>query len=200
MSGDAMLIPAGTVFTSRVCFENLSAADYGSLLTALDPRLLAHADPAGWGDAVTGVGGGKPFGFGSVSIDVHPVKVETAAMRYLAADGEVPGVAEAVTGFRARVTQRAAATWPALRHALTLRFVSDDLVWYPPGQGAKGDAEFDHSFEFFSRTTGLTLSAKVRDLIVLPSAAQAAAKQELDSAIGERPLDNGQPRRRGERP
>jgi RAMP superfamily len=199
MSGDAVLIPAGTAFTGRVCFENLSAADYGSLLAALDPRLLAHADPAGWGEAVTGVGGGKPFGFGSVNIDVRPVKVQTAAMRYLGAAGEVPDVSGAVTEFHARVPQRAAAGWPALRHALTLGFVSDDLVWYPPGQGVKGDPEFDRSFEFFSRTTGLTLSAKVRDLIVLPSAAQPAAGQELDSAAGERALDTGQPRQRRER-
>ena len=48
MSSDAALIPAGTVFTGRVCFENLSAADYGSLLAALDPRLLAAPTrPAG---------------------------------------------------------------------------------------------------------------------------------------------------------
>lgn len=199
MSGDAALIPAGTVFTGRVCFENLSAADYGSLLAALDPRLLAGADPAGWEEAVTGVGGGKPFGFGSVSIDVRPVTVQTAAMRYLGAAGEIPDVTDAVTEFRAQGTRRAAATWPALRHALTLGFVSDDLVWYPPGQGVKGNPEFDRSFEFFSRTTGLTLSKKVRDLVVLPDAAQPTAEQELDSAAGERPLDNGQPPRRRER-
>ena len=41
---------------------------------------------------MTGVGGGKPFGFGSVSIDVRPVTVQTAAMRYLGEAGEVPDV------------------------------------------------------------------------------------------------------------
>lgn len=199
MSGHAALIPAGTVFTGRVCFENLSAAGYGSLLAALDPRLLDQAGLDGWGDAVTGVGGGKPFGFGSIRIDVQPVTVQTVAMRYLGEPGQVPDVAEAVGKFRARVGPRVTATWPALRHALTLGFVSDDLVWYPPGPGVKGEPEFDRSFEFFSRTTGLRLAKKVRDLVVLPSAVQSAAGQELDSAVGERPLDAGQPRRREER-
>ena len=53
---------------------------------------------------MTGVGGGKPFGFGSVRVDVGPVMVQTAAMRYLGEPGAVPDIAEAVTEFRAWVT------------------------------------------------------------------------------------------------
>jgi CRISPR-associated protein (TIGR03986 family) len=200
MTSRAALIPAGTVFTGRVCFENLSAADYGSLLAALDLRLLALAGVSGWDEAVTALGGGKPFGFGSVQIEVRPAAVQTAVMRYLGAPGEVPEVAAAVTAFRARLTPRAAAAWPAIRNAQALGFVSDELVWYPPGPGAKGDPEFDRSFEFFSRTTGLAQAKKVRDLVVLPSAAQSAAEQELDSAGGERPQEDVQRRQRGRRP
>ena len=43
LGSEVALIPAGTVFTGRVAFDNLSLADYGSLLAALDPRLLAGA-------------------------------------------------------------------------------------------------------------------------------------------------------------
>ena len=67
--------------------------------------------------------------------------------------------------------------------------MSDDLVWYPPGPAPRATRSLTSSFEFFSRTTGLTLSKKVRDLVVLPDAARPAAEQELDSAAGERPLE-----------
>jgi hypothetical protein len=35
---------------------------------------------------VISVGGGKPLGFGSVSIDIEPMLVQTAQVRYLGAD------------------------------------------------------------------------------------------------------------------
>ena len=79
------------MFTGRVAFDNLSLADYGSLLVALDPRLLAGTDSADWEGVVTSVGGGKPFGFGAVSIDVEPVLVQTARARYLGEAAQVIG-------------------------------------------------------------------------------------------------------------
>jgi CRISPR/Cas system CSM-associated protein Csm3 (group 7 of RAMP superfamily) len=194
-SRHALLVPAGTVFTGRVCFENLSAQDYGSLLAALDPRLLDAAGAGDWLAAVTSVGGGKPFGFGAVSIDVTAESVHTAAGRYLGREQDVPGVAEAVSAFRGTVPRPVAATWAALRNALTLGFIPDDQVWYPPGaKGAKGDADFDRSFEFFSRTTGLTLKDKdkVRDLVVLPPADAASEAQKLDSMAGEHATGDGE--------
>jgi hypothetical protein len=189
---DVVLIPAKTVFTGRVCFENLTIEDYGSLLAALDPRLLGTAGQANWQDSVTSVGGGKPFGFGAVSIDVRPEGVHTAVGRYLGGDEEVPSPADAVQAFTASVRQGVKATWPALRNVLHLGFIRNELVWYPPGsKGSKGDADFDRSFEFFARTTGLTLTEKVRDLISLPPADAPAERQVLDSAAGERPVAGG---------
>jgi hypothetical protein len=196
---DAVLIPAGTVFTGRVCFENLSTEDYGSLLAALDPRSLGAAGQAEWQGAVISLGGGKPFGFGAVCLDVAVEAVHTAAGRYLGQEEEVPGTAEALRAFADNVPQNVKATWPALRNALQLGFVPDDLVWYPPGsKGNKGDAEFDRSFEFFAHTNGLALSEKERDLISLPSASAPKEDQALDSAAGERPIAGGRPpQRRG---
>ena len=89
----------------------------------------------------------------------------------------------AVEAFRGQVPQPVSATWQALRHALTFGFVSDELVWYPPGpDGAKGSEEFDKSFEFFPRTAGLELKDKIRELVVLPDAAASPGAQVLDSA------------------
>jgi CRISPR-associated protein (TIGR03986 family) len=192
LGSQVALIPAGTVFTGRVSFDNLSPADYGSLLAALDPRLLAGADSADWDGVVTSVGGGKPFGFGAVTVDVEPLSVQTARARYLGGAAAVPGVAAAVGVFRSRVPQPVSATWQALRHALTFGFVSDDLVWYPPGpDGAKGSEDFDKGFEFFPRTAGLELKDKVRDLVELPDAAAPPGAQVLDSRAGERRKEQG---------
>lgn len=214
LSQKVTLIPAGTVFTGRVAFDNLDAADYGSLLAALDPRHLAEVGAGDWGDSVIGVGGGKPFGFGSVIVDVKRAKAESAAQRYLGAsassgrgdqvtstDGDQAGAAaddgrrerlEAVRAFRDRMDRVAGdvvtKTWPALRNLLAFGFIADELVWYPPSTGEPGDEDYDKSFEFFSRTTGAMFKDKVRDLIDLPDAAGSAEEQVLDSAAGERRL------------
>ena len=180
------LIPAGTVFEGRITFDNLDATEYGSLLAALDPRMLAKADETSWEHTVTSVGGGKPFGFGSVTIDVKPLKTETPGQRYLGEAAPVaPDEEAAITAFRTEIPDTAHAHWAALRNALTFGFIDDAMVWYPPGSGERGDENYDKSFEFFAHTTGLRLSDGYRDLVELPDAAQSAARQELDSEAGE---------------
>lgn len=117
---EVQLIPAGSVFTGRIRFDNLNVTDYGSLLVALDPRLLAEVDEPGdgfgWDGTVTSVGGGKPFGFGSVNIDVEPELVQTARMRYLGEEGSVPSPEDAVrrSGKKRLVGRRHCATHSAL--------------------------------------------------------------------------------------
>ena len=184
MGSEVALVPAGTVFRGRVCFDNLSVADYGSLLAALDPRLLAAAGQdaraADWEGVVTSVGGGKPFGFGAVTIEIGPALAQTAGERYLGADVQAPGSTEAVRDFRSSVPHGVWSTWPALQHVLTFGFVSDDKVWYPPGGGEKGSGDYDKSFEFFARTSGLQLKNETRELIVLPDAAAPAEAQVLE--------------------
>jgi len=196
-SSTVELIPTNTVFKGRITFDNLDAAEYGSLLTALDPRLLGRAGEVGWDKAVASVGGGKPFGFGSVAIDVKRVQAQTAAERYLGEAGQQPETdAEAITAFRDAVPRPVRNTWTALQHALEFGFLDDAKVWYPPGTGNPGDESYDKSFEFFAHTTGLKLSGdRYRELIALPDAALPAAKQELDSAAGEHGGQNEQNRR-----
>jgi hypothetical protein len=185
MSSKVALIPAGTTFHGRVAFDNLSLADLGSLLTALDPRKLALAGEDArvddWNGVVTSVGGGKPFGFGAVTIEVEAVSAQTAAERYLGAGGDPVDEAEAVRGFRDSVPPEVRRAWPALRNVLTFGFVPDERVWYPPGGGAKGEKEYDQSFEFFARSNGLTLANGTRELVVLPDATRPPKDQELPS-------------------
>lgn len=176
---EVQLIPAGTVFNGRIRFDNLSAADYGSLLAALDPRRLAEIDEPddgyGWDGTVTSVGGGKPFGSGSVNIDIEPELVQTARMRYLGEEGSVPGPEDAVTAF----WQQAPGNTTALRHALSFGYVPDDLVWYPAIQGEKGSKEFDESFEFFARTNGIQMKDEDRPLAELPDPAKGPEDQVI---------------------
>jgi RAMP superfamily len=164
------LIPVGTVFTGRVRFDNLDAADYGSLLAALNPRLLADPDDSGWSDTVTSIGGARPFGFGAVQTEVEPELVQTARTRYLGEEDAVTSPAEAVTAFVEAVPVGVRKSWTSLRHALTSGYVPDDLVWYPAIKGEKGGKEFDESFEFFAETTGVKLKNRDKKLIELPYA------------------------------
>jgi hypothetical protein len=213
------LVPAGTVFTTVVRFENLSPAEVGSVAAAIDPRLLWPGS-----NVVTSVGGGKPFGFGAVTMDVRLERVETAASRYLGADEPVPTLEGCVSAFRGAgpavevaevgadgvseprrdpgtVTEVALTAWPSIRNVLTLDYVDDAQVWYPPGEGARGTAEYDRGFDFWKRSTGITVEGEERALVCLPSPAQPAAEQVLRLRTKKLPRrdDAAQPAR-GRRP
>lgn len=156
---DVELIPAGTVFTGRVRFDNLSEAEYGSLLAALDPRELHRVDEQPdwpWTSTVASVGGGKPFGFGAVNVKVTPELVQSGASRYFGEPVDGPSVAAAVEEFRDEAPPAAFAQWKRVRRVLTYGYVPDDLVWYPAFQGSKGDEDYDKSFEYFARHNGLS--------------------------------------------
>jgi hypothetical protein len=187
LAAKVALIPARTVFTGQVAFDNLDAEDYGSLLAALDPRTLGAAEEGGWGQTVLSVGGGRPFGFGSVTIDIKPVRVQAAGERYLGEPAETtsPAPEEAVRAFRDAVPADVSANWQALRHALTFGFVDDKDVWYPPGGGVRGDQDYDKSFEFFALTNGLRLAEETRPLRSLPDAAAGKEQQILTSPAGQ---------------
>lgn len=187
LASKVALIPAGTVFTGQIAFDNLDAKDYGSLLAALDPRRLGAAGEDGWGQTVLSMGGGRPFGFGSVTIDVKPVRVQTAGERYLGEPAEAtpPTPEDAVRAFRDAVPSDVGAHWQALRHALTFGYVDDKDVWYPPGSGVRGDKDYDKSFEFFALTNGMRLSEETRPLRSLPEAAAEKEQQTLTSPAGQ---------------
>jgi hypothetical protein len=195
MSGDAALIPAAKTFRGRVAFDNLSRADLGSLLAALDPRLLARADgdrAADWQRVVGSVGGGKPFGFGAMTIDIvadgdaPTLTAQSATERYLGDAAQPPHLDDVLSAFLAAVPASARNSWPALRNALTFGYVSDDLVWYPPGggtggSGPKGEETYDKSFDYFAITNGLQFDEHEQYLVELPPATAPPEQQVLDS-------------------
>ncbi len=185
------LMPDGTRLVGRVCFENLTAAQVGALLAALDPRLVFRAGEAddmadGSADVVTSLGGGKPFGFGAVTVDVRLVRLDSAGSRYLGQQPPPREIADLVKDF---VDTADHTGWPALRAALTFGRVPNDSVWYPPGPGEPGDESFDRGFEFWQRSAGSTMSREIRPLVELPPV--TAPTQQLDSAVETTPAPDG---------
>jgi hypothetical protein len=161
--GRVRLIPRGTRFSTRVSFDNLTGVQLGGLVAALDPRLLLSGDGR---EIVTSVGGGKPFGFGAVCVDVRIERLEGAGSRYLGQPPVRHDIAALVAGFGAGVDPQ---TMSELAAVLTLGAVSDDLVWYPPGSGVKGSESFDQGFDFWQRSAGVVMSREVRPLVSLPA-------------------------------
>ena len=71
MTAEVRLIEPESTFETRLTFDNLTPAQVGSVLAALDPRLLWPSEA----DLVTSLGGGKPFGFGAVTVTVGEVQL-----------------------------------------------------------------------------------------------------------------------------
>lgn len=72
----AELLRAGTVFHFQIAFENLSAAQLGLLLVAVQPSLLgAHS-------FYHKIGMGKPLGLGSAEVRITGVELIQRAQRY----------------------------------------------------------------------------------------------------------------------
>jgi hypothetical protein len=189
-TSSARLVLPGAVFEGRITFDNLNLVDLGSLVLALDPRPLW---PEGSDDRiVTSVGGGKPFGFGAISVAVRLERADSAPARYLGASaandfgpGEV--IRDAVATCIADVPPAARAGWKGLRHALTLGFVDDADVWYPPGEGDRGSAGYDQGFRFWEASAGVEVETEKRPLTALPDPAGSPSGQLL-------PADAAQPK------
>ncbi|WP_411129742.1 TIGR03986 family CRISPR-associated RAMP protein [Streptomyces sp. x-19] len=159
-------VRAGSVFTARVHFENLSDADLGGLLCALDPALLLRSydgeAPQGEGPEYGwAVGGGRPLGFGTVTSRVCVVWLDDASSRYL---GEVTpslDVEEAVAAFRRTASRELKDVWKRqLTKVLRLDWAAPHRVWYPPAgwlpeQGDPLDPKvLSPSFTFWKETAG----------------------------------------------
>lgn len=174
------LIPAGTAFTGRVSFDNLSPADLGSLLACLDPARIWHEeDPAGFASSL---GGGKPFGLGSVSVHVEGLRLSTAASRYLDEPMDVECDEDSAHDAFIDEIQGRGIDWAALEHVLRFGYIGDDLVWYPPsGNGQRGQQAYDESFEWFSASRGVQLRDRTVPLKTLPAARGSAKSQPLNA-------------------
>jgi CRISPR-associated protein (TIGR03986 family) len=155
----------GRKLRGEVRFWNLRPEDLGLLLASLDPRLLG-----GDGKALK-VGGGKPLGLGSVTVDLKVFLVDRE-VRYSSLDelgeravpkgdleGFVRDFAREALGFRGRGGGADPAADPVaelkqqsdvqdLLHLLDYGAVRGKSVHYPPG-GAAGTDDFVLSFKWF---------------------------------------------------
>jgi hypothetical protein len=173
-----LLAPVGTVLRERVTFDNLSRAELGGLLAALEPhRVLAPAPPEA-GPVLLHLGGGKPLGLGSCAATVEDLQVWTAASRYGDAPAETPDADEYVREFVGACPAGIKdAVWPSLAAALARDTVNPSQVWYPPGEhwpDQEGrQKEFDEPFAFFTASSGMHIEPPgwPRPLVRLPDPA-----------------------------
>jgi len=150
------LIGAGAEFTTTVTFDNLSAAQLGSLLVALDPRLYLT------GDVVTTVGGGRPFGWGAINTTITGLKASTACHRYLGtAPGSPRGCAEQIADYVKAYEQSTTVLQDPHKSRLTKVLtlnptgVRDQDVWYPIPAGAQRNTRSgDQTYRWFGLTNG----------------------------------------------
>jgi hypothetical protein len=62
---------------------------------------------------------------------------------------------------------------------LTLNYVDDARVWYPPGEGTRGEPAYDQGFDFWKRSTGIAVDGEERTLVELPSPTDPKGRQVL---------------------
>lgn len=159
---------AGARFAAQVTFDGLTPAEIGALACAISPDLL-------WGKGhAIAIGGGKPFGWGSVIATVE-LMARTAKQRYLGQDGDDLTLEACVAAFEASFNHQ---DHVALRHLLTLDFVDDAQVHYPANlANPLGDATFD----FWALSRGQKFESKTPDrpLKSLPDAAAPPAAQRI---------------------
>jgi CRISPR/Cas system CSM-associated protein Csm3 (group 7 of RAMP superfamily) len=154
-AADVEALPTGTRFTFAVRFDNLTEAQVGSLLAALDPRLLAGPlQEKRFEAAALKVGMGKPVGLGSVQVSKLSVDLIDRAGRYssLTDDAVTRALPEDLEGYvTAFVAEMSGAGvtghWKALAAALDLELGRSVAAHYPKGPRGK-----EHeSFEWFGR-------------------------------------------------
>ncbi|MFF4128268.1 hypothetical protein ACFYYP_32490 [Microbispora rosea] len=170
MSGSRQLVPAGTVLTQRVTFDNISMAELGSVLLTLLPGLVLHrAEAMDRADYALRLGGGKPLGLGSCQVAVIDLEWQDAAGRYsgaaptrTAAERFFASVVQDVVRLAAPAARR---HWPALSRILRTDAVDPRLIWYPiGGEGV----DRDRSFKFFNQTNGRFLEKSPKSIVPLP--------------------------------
>lgn len=195
--------PCESTFEGEISFENLTPEEIGSVLVSLNPNLLFESltDAAPRQSRhVLPLGGGKPFGFGSVQVNVSEIEL-FGPDRYTARSEStketperfVAAFIEAVRGTSAGTESLAnpdleAEVWPSAERLLSLDGLdptSQARIWYPPGASwrEKGSPSFDEGFEFWKKSKGYQppgRSAPKESMLPLPLARDA--NQELPAS------------------
>ncbi|NNJ63618.1 MAG: hypothetical protein HKP61_22350 [Dactylosporangium sp.] len=182
MAVERLLAEPGTVLTQVVTFDNLSEAELGSLLAALQPHSVLPPGAPGGRSLRLHLGGGKPLGLGSCHASVEDLRVWTAQSRYGAAAPVDPDPDRYIERFVASVPPPVSVSWTALGAVLAEDTVDPERVWYPPGEhwpdqespDPKARKRFDEPFAFFTATSGMHLEQdNSRSLCPLPDPAAA---------------------------
>lgn len=193
LSKHAEVAVAGSAFSARLWFENLTPAELGGLVAAVDPSgLLTRSAPPGWAaPALAGhLGGGKPLGLGSVRVLTLDLTVHSAATRYGGMEAKPPpNIDDLMAEFEHAVPSSVRATWPDLAAVLSVGHVNPKVIWYPPGAAwdRAGADEFDEGFEFWKKSAGRYLHPdnEQEPLISIPDPRHA--NQYLPIVPGGRP-------------
>ncbi len=188
------LVRAGTTFTQRITVDALDWVGVATLISALDPsRAIRAVQPESNRAIAHHLGGGKPFGLGTVTPAITEISLWRGADRYtggapvpvaeFAAD--IPRIEARCSDVRSNIGQVAI--------ALDRAALGEDrhLVWYPPkGTWADvGTQRFDESYEFFREYSGEQLAGPNRPFFPLPPLSPAPGSQRLPNATGLRERD-----------
>lgn len=175
------LIDVGASFRFIVAFQSLSVDQLGGLISCLQPQLLFGPTPF---PIVVSLGGGKPFGFGSMHSRVRIDDVWEAPSRYLGIRrGMQISPIEAVSVFAEGVDERTKdSLWPQLLAVLSLGAVEAKDVWYPPGLGERGTESYDKGFEFWNQSRGIARGRGHTRMTSLPTPSLEPNSQLIDRA------------------
>jgi CRISPR-associated protein (TIGR03986 family) len=180
MTGDRTLVSAGTMLTQKIAFDNLSMSELGSLLLALCPGLdLPGQEPHGGESAkdtvhASHLGGGKPFGLGSVTAEVTELRWSYVRDRYAGRSETVQPAEEFFTEVRAQVRSMAGPArqhWPTVSRILRVDAVDPELIWYPLGGEWGDETNRDRAFRYFARTNGQFYANRQEPIVPLPDPA-----------------------------
>lgn len=156
-AGERREIPSGTVISSHISFDNLSAEQLAWLLAAANPTgYFSHTEETEhicW----VHIGGGKPLGYGSALPMIENLQVFSARSRYGEEKGSNFDLETAwVHAQKSAASRDLTTTHKALKKILTPNAVHADRIWYPTTQNfdRQGGENFDKSFEWFSKHSG----------------------------------------------
>jgi hypothetical protein len=185
MTGVAHLVPEKTLLSQRIAFDNVPAAELGSLLLTLLPGLvLPRTEGRDHARYLLRLGGGKPLGLGSCAVRVTELRWWDAAGRYTGQSPTVQTPQEFVTpDIRSQVARLAGRPvlrhWPALSRILRADGVRPELIWYPLGGEWNDDRHRDESFRFFAQSDGRFLKNRRVPIVALPDPARTGDDQHL---------------------
>jgi hypothetical protein len=195
LSTEQHLVPAGTMLTQTVTFDNLSKDELGSLIAVLEPHRVLPPDSPGSRPLRLHLGGGKPLGLGSCTASMAQLRVWTAQSRYGEAEAVLADPDDYVRRFVESTPPAVVERWPAVTAVLAADSVDPRRVWYPPGahwpDQRSTPKDFDEPFAFFTGTSGMFLAERgPRQLVPLPDPTdenqdlRIIRKADLDKGLG----------------